>query len=117
MGFCILKSNKKINIMSSKRTMRKRRIVRRKVIQGFGTSLKKIREKRDLSRHKVANDACISPGTLQKIEEGIIKNPSIATVMDITSALGINEREMLGILRTWKKISREERMSREFDTR
>ena len=96
---------------------KKRRTVRKKSVKNFGKRLKQERVGKKMTREQVAMDARISPGTLQKIEEGVVKNPSISTVMDIVNSLGINERRLAVILGVGRMAEMEQELSKEFVAR
>ena len=95
--------------------MKKRRIVRKKVVEGFAKKLKNKRESKQMSREQVAVQANISPGTLQKIEEGVVSNPSITTVMDIVNSLEVRGNELCSLLGVGKMTKVEEVLSKEFE--
>lgn len=97
--------------------IKKRRTVRKKAVKNFGENLKKERGLRGMTRDQVAMKARISPGTLQKIEEGVVKNPSIATVMDIVNSLEVDKNKLANILGIRKMAEMEEGLSEEFSAR
>lgn len=89
--------------------MEKHRMVRRKELKGFGKKLRERREERKMNREEFAKLARISSGTLQKIEEGVVKNPSISTVMDIVNSLNsvrrVNQDDFANILGFKEEVS------------
>lgn len=60
----------------------------------LGESIKKIRKKRNLTQDKLARLADIPYTSITKIETGVIKSPSIQTVMKIAKALDISLDEL-----------------------
>ena len=95
--------------------MKKRRTVRKKVVKDFAKKLKNKRESKQMSREQVAEKANISPGTLQKIEDGVVNNPSITTVMDIVNSLEIKGNELVSLLGVGKMTKMKRGLSKEFE--
>ncbi|MBZ1345353.1 MAG: helix-turn-helix domain-containing protein [Candidatus Nealsonbacteria bacterium] len=61
----------------------------------LGKKIKSFRLKLELSQDEFARKADIPYTTLTKIETGVIKKPSIQTVMKIASGLGISIDDLM----------------------
>ena len=96
------------------KNIRIRKTIRRKEIVGFGESLKVEREKRKMTREQISNKAFVSVGTLEKIENGVTKNPSITTVIDILKALKFSKDDY-GRFFVNEVLKRKESLSVEFN--
>jgi len=59
-------------------------------------NLKSIRNKKGWSQEKLAREANISYHTVIKIEQSVIKNPRIETVIKLADALGVSIDELVG---------------------
>ena len=59
-------------------------------------SIKKLRNKLNMSQDQLAKKANIPFSTLVKIEAGYTRNPSIKTLIKIADAFGIGLDELLG---------------------
>jgi len=59
-------------------------------------NLKSIRNKKGWSQEKLAREANISYHTVVKIEQSVIKNPRIETVIKLADALGVSIDELIG---------------------
>ncbi|MDD9867736.1 MAG: helix-turn-helix transcriptional regulator [Candidatus Campbellbacteria bacterium] len=66
----------------------------RKEVVGIGKRIKTKREEKGLSLEKLADKANVAFTTMFKLERGEIKNPSVATIMDVAKALCV-ERDIL----------------------
>ena len=84
------------------------------IIEGFAAKLKGERERRGMSREEVARKASISQGTLQKIEDGVVKNPSITTVMNILNSIGVKGEGLEEVLGVGDVIKPDESFTKEF---
>lgn len=61
----------------------------------IGDNIKKIRKKKGLTQDKLARKADITYTTLTKLEENVVKKPSVQTVAKIAKALDINIEELI----------------------
>ena len=59
-------------------------------------NLKKLREKKGLSQHRLAKLADVANNTIIKIEQGENINPTLATLKKIAEALGVSLDELTG---------------------
>ena len=59
-------------------------------------NLKSFRNKKDWSQEKLAREANISYHTVIKLEQSVIKNPRIETVIKLADALEVSLDELLG---------------------
>ena len=59
-------------------------------------NLKSIRNEKGWSQEKLAREANISYHTVIKIEQSVIKNPRIETVIKLADALGVSIDKLLG---------------------
>jgi len=59
-------------------------------------NLKSIRNNKGWSQEKLAREANISYHTVIKIEQSVIKNPRIETVIKLADALGVSLDELVG---------------------
>lgn len=65
---------------------------------GLGHQLQQARKRAGLTQQELCQQANISYSTLAKIERGAIKSPSIFTIQNIATALGVSLNELMGIL-------------------
>ncbi|MEK9196645.1 MAG: HAD-IA family hydrolase [Patescibacteria group bacterium] len=63
---------------------------------GLGSALQQARKNKGLTQQQLCGVTGLSYSTLAKIERGAIKSPSIFTVSQITSALGVSIDEVVG---------------------
>ena len=63
---------------------------------GLGEALQQARKNKGLTQQQLCQVTGLSYSTLAKIERGAIKSPSVFTVAQITSALGISIDEVVG---------------------
>jgi len=59
-------------------------------------NLKSIRNRKGWSQEKLAREANISYHTVIKIEQSVIKNPRIETVIKLADALGVSIDKLVG---------------------
>jgi putative hydrolase of the HAD superfamily len=64
--------------------------------KGLGRRLQEVRIQAGLTQQALCHEAGLSYSTLTKIERGAIKAPSIFTIRNIASALGIGLDELMG---------------------
>ena len=57
-------------------------------------NLKKLREKKGLSQHRLAKLADVANNTIIKIEQGENKNPTLETLKKIAKALDVSVDEL-----------------------
>ncbi len=65
--------------------------------KGLGQRLQAARLRAGMTQQALCQKANLSYSTLTKIERGAIKSPSIFTIQNISSALGVSLDELLGI--------------------
>ena len=65
-----------------------------KLLKKFGSRLKEVREKKNMSQEALANEANISISQISRIELGKV-NATISTLDALASALKISLRELL----------------------
>ena len=63
--------------------------------KALAEKVKQWRKKKELTQDKLARNANVPYTTLAKIESGVIKNPSIETVMKIANGLGITLDQLI----------------------
>ncbi len=63
---------------------------------GLGKSLQDARKKSGLTQQELCQKAGISYSTLAKIERGAIKSPSVFTIQNIATALGLTLSQLMG---------------------
>jgi transcriptional regulator with XRE-family HTH domain len=64
--------------------------------KGLGQRLQHMRKEAGMTQQELCHKAELSYSTLAKIERGAIKSPSIFTIQNIATALGIGLDELLG---------------------
>lgn len=64
--------------------------------KGLGLHLQKARQTAGLTQQELCQKSGLSYSTLAKIERGAIKSPSIFTIQQIASAIGLSVDELLG---------------------
>ena len=64
------------------------------VTETTGEKLKRIREDLSFSQRELAEEADVSPATVNKIETGEVKRPHPSTMRKIAKALGIEPRDL-----------------------
>jgi transcriptional regulator with XRE-family HTH domain len=59
-----------------------------------GDKVKRLREDLSLSQREFAEEADVSPATINKIETGVVEKPHPSTMRKIAKALGVEPREL-----------------------
>lgn len=65
------------------------------VTVGLGKELKAVRNLRGLSRHAVAKPSKISAAYLQKLEEGVVRNPSPRILQRLAGSLEVSYGKLM----------------------
>jgi transcriptional regulator with XRE-family HTH domain len=66
----------------------------KEILKNFGSHLKKLREKKNITQAQLASDMNVEISQISRIERGII-NPSLCTVVEIAKAIGISPSKLL----------------------
>ena len=64
-----------------------------KLLQSFGSHLRKIRRRKKVSQEQLAFAAEISISQISRIERGLI-NPTLSTIFSLASALDMDMKEL-----------------------
>jgi len=65
------------------------------VVIEIGKTIKDLREKKELTQEKLAQNAGISYMTLVKIEQGVNDNPTLKTLTAVAKALGVGVDDLI----------------------
>ncbi len=63
--------------------------------RGLGKMLRSLRKRKEWSQVDVAKKAKVSQAYIAKLETGVKKNPSLATLKRIAKALGVSVEQLL----------------------
>lgn len=66
-----------------------------KLIHNLARNIKELRKKKKMGQSALAGLASISPGTLSRIEAGVLTNTTLETVESLGHALGANPVDLL----------------------
>ncbi|MEH7114598.1 helix-turn-helix transcriptional regulator [Neobacillus niacini] len=71
--------------------------VRREVSADLGSMVKRLREAKGYSVHKLGELSKTSAGYISRIERGVRKRPSIIVLQDLANGLGVNVNVLLSV--------------------
>ncbi len=65
------------------------------LISSIGSKIKAIREQKNISQAKLANDSKITAGYPCELENGVKNNPSFGVLQKLATALGVKVSDLL----------------------